>query len=60
MKKKAKKRLLSRIYMYIFLTLSTLTGIWIAHTYAYADLELCAQTPELVNTSFFINLVVDR
>ena len=59
MGKKAKERakLISRIHMYIFFTLAYLTWISIVHAYAYADLELCKQTPEIYEISPFIDLV---
>lgn len=60
MKNSEKKRLVSRVYMYIFLTISSLTAMWIVHTYAYADLDLCKSHPELASSSPFINIVIDR
>ena len=59
MSKKTKERakLISRIHMYIFFTLAYLTWISIVHAYAYADLELCKITPEIFQTSPFIDIV---
>ena len=57
--KKAKERikLISRINMYIFISLAYLTWISIVNGYAYADLELCKQNHEIFETSPFIDLV---
>lgn len=60
MNKKQKQALMSRVYMYIFLSVSFLTGLGIVHTYAYADLELCNEHPEVAYNSPFINMVVHR
>lgn len=46
--------------MYIFLSLSFLTGLGIFNAYAYADLVMCNEHPEVAYNSPFIALVVDR
>ncbi|MDD3646236.1 MAG: hypothetical protein PHH06_02385 [Candidatus Gracilibacteria bacterium] len=60
MTKKQKQAFMSRVYMYIFLSLSFLTGLGIFNAYAYADLVMCNEHPEVAYNSPFIALVVDR
>lgn len=57
---KQKQKFISRVYMYIFLSLSYLTWLGIVHTYAYAELDLFEQSPELMWRSILVAMVMDK
>lgn len=54
------KKLISRIYMYIFILLSYVVWFWIISANANLELEKIRYNPDLIHDTIFVNLVVNR